>query len=48
MTPGDGVDRHKADVVTIAGVCAAGIAEPDEEQHEENPCKRKWPGEPGH
>ena len=38
---GDGVDGHEADVVAVAGVLAAGIAEADEELHEAHPQKRK-------
>jgi hypothetical protein len=30
---GDGVDRHEADVVAVAGMLGAGISEPDEKQH---------------
>ena len=30
---GDRLDHHEADVVAVAGVLRAGIAEPDEEQH---------------
>src|SRR5690606_40550093 len=33
---GDRLDRHEPDVVPLAGVAGAGIAEPDEQQH------RRW------
>ena len=33
MLFGDALDRHEADVVAIAGVFGAGIAEPCDEQH---------------
>ncbi len=37
---GDRLDRHEADIVTVAGVAGAGIAEPDDEQHGHSPSSR--------
>ena len=34
VPPGDGVNRHEANVMTVAGVGSTGISEPDKEQHE--------------
>src|SRR6185312_2256726 len=45
---GDRLDRHEADVVAIAGVARAGIAEADEEQHGVNgepAALRRYPGQ---
>src|SRR5438128_186986 len=32
---GNGVDRHEADVVTVASILFAGISQPDEKPHDE-------------
>ncbi len=40
---GDRVDRHEADIVAVAGVARAGIAEADEETHGLTMAKRSGP-----
>ena len=41
---GDRLDRHEADVVAVAGVLGARIAEPDEQQHGSGHRGRARPG----